>query len=196
MGHVNRLMEYKPLTTDALKLSLISGPVEPERYFHVMKQAELQGSPGIRAYVIGSSHVAVFGDDPCMTEILACSEVPQENPSLRCRLFEEQGQNRVQLDLGSFRYRCDIETVSFGSEVIDRMRDQAKSFAENGKIGLSAKFPCRNGLAPLTVVCAEVLPDGGGRVRTLHSYPEENRVVITDSSVEWAQPKKDMLYGQ
>ena len=161
-----------------------------------MDRAELAGKPGIRAYVIGSSHVAVFGDDPCITEILACSEVPQENLCLRCSPFEKQGQNRIRIDIGPFRYRCDMDTVPFGSGVVHRMQDQAKSFKENGKIGLSARFPCRNSRAPVTVVCAEVLPDGGGRMQTLHSYPEENRVVITDSSVERVQPKEDMPYEQ
>ena len=189
-------MDYKALTTGSLKLSLLSGRMEPEGYFTVMDRAELSGKPGIRAYVIGSSHLAVFGDGPCITEILACSEVPQENICLRCSPFEKQGQNRVRIDIGSFRYRCHMDTVPFGSGVVDRMRDQAKSFAENGQIGLSAQFPCRNSRAPLTVVCGEVLPDCGVRIQTLHSYPEENRVVVTDSSVEWIQPKEDMPYGQ
>lgn len=188
-------MDYKTLTAESLKLTLVSGPVDPELFFHVMEHAELAGEPGIRAYVIGSSHVAVFGDDPCITEILACSPVPEENLSLRCRPFEEQEQNRIRIDIPPFRYRCDMETVSFGSGAVERMQDQAKSFAENGKIGLSAQFPCQNGRAPLTVVCAETLP-GGGRVRTLHSYPEEDRVVMTDSSVELVQPKEDIPYEQ
>lgn len=188
-------MDYKTLTADSLKLSLVSGPVEPQRFFHVMDRAELAGEPAIRAYIIGSSHVAVFGDDPCMTEILACSRVPRENLSLRCRPFEEPGVNRIRIDIGPFRYRCDIETVPFGSGAVDRMQDQANAFAANGKIGLSAEFPCLNGRAPLTVICAETLP-GGGRVRTLHSYPEEDRVVMTDSSVERVKLKEDMPYGQ
>ena len=188
-------MDYKALTTDSLKLSLLSGPVEPERYFHVIERAELSGKTGIRAYVIGSSHVAVFGDDPCITEILACSEAPQENLCLRRRPFEKPGGQQIRIDIGPFRYRCDIETVPFGSGAVNRMQDRANAFAANGRIGLSAEFPCLNGRPPLTVICAETLP-GGGRVRTLHSYPGEDRVVMTDSSVERVQPKEDMPYGQ
>lgn len=150
---------------------------------------EVSGNVAMCAKIIGHSHVIQYSiNDVSLYEILACTDEKD---------FNGAGFKRFSLkDKNSFKVDESFEKISIAVDI--SMEDITSGSAREVSrfLGLKNvvhyKFPGKQemGFKPITALMCDADKNS---VRTLHVYPEENRLVWTSSRISIND--KDALRG-
>ena len=177
---------HRELLSGNLKLNLFNELIDPELYFTVLKQSKLKGSINVNAFIIGSSHVIIFNvGKHYLTEIFACQNIPKQKEFLKFTPFTEKKDCVIKEQVDPFSYSCAIDKCEWDEDLIREMLTLADNSLQHGEIGLTASFPSKDkSIVPHTVISVPKMNNGECNVKTLHSYPNENTIIITETSVK------------
>lgn len=177
-------LDYKEQSARDLRLNVVQGDFDLSQ-FQIFKSKVLRVSPEftLSAMIIGQSHAVCFQvGDRRLYEIFACGEVKTLQRRAFCRHLSEVADTfRMDFHHG-FKYGFLATTRSWlqGSAEILRMKSDAKKF---GGFSLSYDFPRGASREPATTVVTGFANEAKSSliVRTAHSYPNEETIVISSS---------------
>lgn len=195
-------------TAKDLHLNLIEGPMGDLSQFRILKAHSLVlGEWRVKAHIIGASHfISVDGNGVIFHEIFACMKVKSSAKRIYYGPIPETGNLTHRFDNGvtssgveyhvaehpGIEYPC-IE-YKFNSKLtrwddgeshlleLERLAHESPA----GRIGLVEDFPHVNAaIDPKTIVLVKI--DGKIlKFETVHSYPNENRIVFTQTIIKEA----------
>lgn len=177
---------HRELHSKDLKLNLLNKLIDPDLYFTVLKQSRLEGRINVNAFIIGSSHVIIFNSgNQYLTEIFACQNIPKQKEFLKFTPFTGKKNFVIKEKVDSFSYSCAIDKYKWDEDIIRDMLALADNSLQHGNIGLKASFPSKEkSMVPHTVISIPQMSNEECNVKTLHSYPNENAIIITETSVK------------
>ena len=182
-------LPYKDSSARALRLRLYEGPVGSHGPQVLASGTANRDDIRIHASVIGSSHVMeVRGRDVTLTELLACEPLATGSP---VALWEPGGPVIEYVGREGVRYSFEARTMDWDRAVpeFDLTRSLILSAEDSSsELGLAFRFPDGRSShrAAETLVWAAAC-DGGVRARTVHSYPTEGLVVVSETTIEMAR---------
>jgi len=173
-----------------LRFTLSEGTLD-KRALHILETGSLPGGIGIEAGVIGASHYVSYLIDGkgVLNEVFACVEL---DPSAKAHwgpLGEILGT--VDLSFPSLGVKYSFTPVVKGWEEaqaqlqkIEHQIAEVKAAGSKHRLGLRFDFPVdKEGRTPKTLVWVHQSAGYEVRVETVHSYPHENLVVSTRSTI-------------
>ncbi len=179
-------LKYSEQSARDLRLCVIEGEFDLSQ-FQIFKTDVLRISPEVamRAMIIGTSHAVCFQiADLRLHEIFACGEVSTPR---RCafsgRLSEVTDSVRVTFDQGlTYGFWASAKGWTEGSAEISRMEMES---VDSGGFCLSYDFPQGGNREPATTVVTGFIDEMAASlvIRTAHSYPNEETIVISNSEL-------------
>ena len=178
---------YVDMSARDLRLTLLADPVDAMG-FHVLEAEKMKAwNLEVEARIIGASHWVTFRTPHVgVHELFSCHNVREG------RVVKQYGplsQSLGPVDLLLFdqlEYSFQWRAVSLRSNDPEatEIRDSALQAKEReGHIGLIHDFPSKTSLpAPRTIVWACLEP-GLFQIATIHSYPNEDSLVITRTRI-------------
>lgn len=200
-SHTPAPTRYLDQSASALSWNLVEGDVDAT-CFTLLASASLF-APGfvLHAHIVGASHLLrmEWDEGAVYHEVVACAGLPETAKRVASARLATQSTGETAATLAGRR------SLRFASQIVDsanagvrlRALDQSISRAAargNQEIGLRFEFPSRapdagaaNETGPLTLLHA-ALSQRNERVRieSAHSYPNEARVVFTQTSISIA----------
>jgi len=182
---------YQDQSANNLRLSLIRGPINSAQHFDVLDTGSMEFGIGyIKADIIGASHVINFkirGFE--FSEIFACVE-----PKIGGRRLVYGPLKDFSADHISYGFKKEHVKYSFSARISDwdegeETLNNCEKYAiacgnRTGRIGLVREFPSKDANhAPKTIVT--VWHNERIQVETVHSYPNERRIVFTKTSINY-----------
>ena len=148
--------------------------------------------------ILGASHFMSirFPDDRAIAEVLACLELPEADALARLRSLDLSGSlTRVSQKLARGTYRFQVWCQDWDEmgcqETVERLAAQIQQANGNTEAGLAFEFPASEGdrqldHQPVTLVLLRIRNSSpeAFELKTVHSYPNEGRVVFSHSSYE------------
>lgn len=174
------MIEYKDQSPRDLTLQVLSRPPDISK-FTVLRDKEVNICPLLcRAYIIGESHIVwVQVDDQNLLEIFSCAPLKLNQGVLLNHSIGELAQPR-KTSHGAFDYlfTCRVEDIKCGAD--------ARTILEAGndwQLTLDFDFPGQLDEHPKTVLAVACKDDKPIIVKSLHSYPNEGKVVFTETQI-------------
>lgn len=173
---------------DALRLSLVEGPVELKQLLAIDARTIRSGNLSVTATIIGASHVITFaqGEEPERNEVLACIELPGTSG----RAVNEILDTPIRLRHGPFDYtfRAWCPTWTDAGKEPDELQEltgKARKSDTDSVQGFMVEFPSGGScVTPKTVIVMEASACGGFvRIDTAHSYPSVPRTVLSTTTI-------------
>ncbi|ACL02494.1 conserved hypothetical protein [Desulfatibacillum aliphaticivorans] len=178
---------YVDMSASDLRLTLLADPVDAA-CFHVLEAERLEANGlELEARIIGASHWITFRTPQnCVHELFSCHEavngkVLSQYGPLKAPFGPVESLVMDEMEY-SFHYRI------AGLKALDpearEIREAALQAADRDRqTGLIYDFPAQDGLpAPQTIVWA-CLDPGLLKLATIHSYPNEEALVITHTRI-------------
>ena len=171
---------YTDLHPDALRLTLVEGDLDRDR-FHVFADDEVViAGIRIRATIIGSSHVVTYRTGSfALHEIFACEELPDVSSWTVSQLTCAP----VQRQLPGVHYEFSISSVAWSDPEPGALAVIAASAQQPvaGSLGVIQDFPQGElNVTPKTVIVGN--PDITGQrvvIETAHSYPNDCALIMS-----------------
>ena len=181
------MVQFLDQSANALNLNLIEGRID-ESQFDILAEDSIEDL-GIRldAHIIGGSHFLIIHvGDRCVSEVFACTEIETDLPRLYCGPLGSITKKIECLIFNNLRYvfRADIHDFD-PINICDIKGDYESRYPKH--VLLTFEFPKANRTEvhnPATIVLAgmnSTLID----VSTIHSYPNENKIVATTSRFQY-----------
>ncbi len=173
-------------TARDLRLHLVKGPLaNPAEYEILQKQRMVSGPWTINAHIIGASHlISIQYKDLLWHEIFACMTIQDDPEQLYSGRLKDVNQ-LIHRFADQIEYHFRSETLSWdrGEPILNVLEEKANQSAA-GQIGLVEDFlPIDTTVVPKTIIVITV----NGKVlefETLHSYPNEERLVFTQTLIK------------
>lgn len=148
--------------------------------------------------ILGASHFMSirFPDDGAIAEVLACLQLREADTIARLSPLDLSGPStRVseKLNQGTYRFQvwCQDWSETGCQEKVERLAKQIKKANGNTEAGLAFEFPSSDtdrqlDCQPLTLVLLTIRHSSpeAFELKTVHSYPNEGRVVFSHSLYE------------
>lgn len=181
--------EYLDQSASGLQLSVVDGDFNKDQLSILMSETMHFGPLKIDAAVIGASHcISMTGPDFLIHEVFACLDVEASKLAYCGKLGSVLGS--IKLNINGYRYKFYLPRIyTFDEEITFLQWKELQNLADLMKrdegIGLRFQFPNDEGFMnpPETIVIARKI-DGRLTFQTLHSYPNEQRIVLTKSIME------------
>ena len=178
---------YTDLSASSLCLTVLTGDMDALQFAVLMQERVSGFSFEVEARVIGSSHfISLKYDDLRIHEVVSCVEVEALFTRAYSGLLKDVSNS---LDLNFFSkvsYAFTPRVIKADSEDSEPMRIErmAQSARQHEyQLGLIYEFPGIKGLArPKTIIWLG-LDESGAKVSTIHSYPNEKNIVVTNSRI-------------
>jgi hypothetical protein len=177
---------YQDQSASALKLGIVSEFLALDQ-FNVLSSLMIKTPIKIEARIIGASHCISFVlNKQLFTEVFACTEVRAKNIIFARQLSEMSCPLHLRLNEFDYKFKAKIisweEGVSFSESLEQLARKKSEKI-----IGLVEDFPVchKTGLIPKTIIVISNKSDlGFVQIDTVHSYPNEQKIVFTTSTIE------------
>lgn len=182
----DRARVYVDQSPDALGLVVAGGRLDPSQ-FHVLATTGLtRGNLEVELGIIGASHYLLFEHEgQAISEVLACVKV--ESPLSLTRVEDFLDGQIVEGGSTNLDYRFQAHRIGWeeGQDERFRIRKLATEYAQQqGGLGLQETFPAAEGAPAGETIVAGRLEDGQHlQVETLHSYPNEESIVVTRTEI-------------
>ena len=181
---------YKDESAADLRLHLIPGLVEKSR-FSILKQGDLLlGDLHIEAHIIGASHMIHYDiQGRRLTEVLACSGGTTKLENDVYWGPPDKARGKVDLTLcHDLEYSSHIDRTDWRQAADVRRaleQDIALAAGRFNEIGLTFRFPRPDDSTPTpeTLVWVRASDYASVDVRTAHSYPVEQSLVLTSTRI-------------
>lgn len=173
-------------TAHDLRLNLVEGPIGEWSPFNILKmRGRVMGPWDIKAHVIGASHlISVNYKGVCFHEIVACMEVKAAARRIYYGPIPEAGDLAHRF-LGQVEYRFDAKILPWdaGEPVMANLEQAAEGDAGR-QFGMTVDFPpVDTETIPKTILLV-AMEDRSLRFETVHSYPYEDCIVLTETSIK------------
>jgi hypothetical protein len=181
---------YKDESATDLRLHLIPGLVEKSR-FSILKQGDLLlGDLLIEAHIIGASHMIRYDiQGRRLTEVLACTDGAAELDDNIYWGPTNKAGGKVDVTLcHDLEYSSCIDRIDW-RQAADVRRDLEEDIVlaadRFNEIGLTFRFPRPDDSTPMpeTLVWVRASDHASVDVRTAHSYPVEQSLVLTSTRI-------------
>lgn len=175
------MIEYKDQLSRDLNLQLLGRPPDFES-LTVLERGEAGIHPLLlRAYIIGESHIVwVQMGEHCLSEIFSCSRSITSSSVLLSHpigeLVEPKSILHESLD---YFFTCKVEDVVEGVNYAEALLGSR----DDWNVTLSFDFPGEHGERPKTVLAVACNKEGSIVAKSLHSYPNEGKAVLTETTI-------------
>jgi hypothetical protein len=197
------VVPYKDVSASALCFNLVSGAVDVASLHPISKMGLVLPIGGIEiqieAGILGASHfmtLAPIGGKDAMTEVVVCSEVEPADRRVYLKPLSCSGRidplTQTLLD-GALSYSFSAWTepwsgASTGTfHQLERRIELANAASSKTSTGLAFRFPSlparQTDQPPETMVFLELVTNQGMRLQTIHSYPNDHVLVVTESKL-------------
>ncbi|MCK5614513.1 DUF2617 family protein [Candidatus Pacearchaeota archaeon] len=183
--------KYQDQSADDLRLTVLAGELDVSQFSVMSEQTITSSHLGIHAAIIGASHfVEVQWDDIRINEVFACTEVSSNGPkahygplNLVVGGVALKFANRVK-----YIFNAEAWQWAQGANKLSQLLNKIKGGSiTNNNIGLTFQFPGGDiKKPPITIFWLEILPHKTSQqinIETIHAYPNEDRIVYTQSSI-------------
>ncbi|MBE9040715.1 DUF2617 family protein [Oscillatoriales cyanobacterium LEGE 11467] len=193
---------YQDVSSARLCYSLLRGTpdlevLQPISTIDLVVPTEGQ-SISVTIGILGASHFMSvrFPDDRAIAEVLACLELREADAIARLSCLDLSGtltQVCEKLNQGTYRFQvwCQDWSETGCQEKVERLAAQIRKANGNTEAGLAFEFPSSETDRPLdrppvTLVLLRIRNSSPEvfELQTVHSYPNEGRVVFSHSSYE------------
>jgi hypothetical protein len=179
--------QYIDLSASALCLTVLTADVDASQFAVLMQDRASGFGLEVEARVIGASHFISFKyADLQIHEIVSCAEVKASSARIYYGSLEDVSDS---LDLSLFSkvsYAFTPRIIKAGSGDGEPLRIElmAQSAGQyENQLGLVYEFSGFKGLAqPKTIIWLR-LDESEAKVSTIHSYPNERNIVVTQSRI-------------
>jgi hypothetical protein len=191
---------FKDVSASSLCLNLVSGHVDVST-LHPISETGLSLTIGgiamkIELGILGASHfmsLASISGNRALTEVVACTGVGATDQQL---YFGPLGCKQIvpftqPIFDGALIYTFSARTERWSGPAPSTVGKLARNIAQANQdvdrptVGLTFEFPRSSNVhtdqQPMTLVYLETDPDRGIRLQTVHSYPNDSVVVVTES---------------
>ena len=173
-------MEYLDQSANNLILTLVKDKLDLSQ-FNVLKEAAFSCKEcKIVLRIIGGSHLITYRmGDLTIHEIFACNRVKKETPILLSGPLEAVCGNHSLMLSNTYKYEFGVIKRKLDEEEINirEIENVIKEEKENTK-GLIFEFPENESGVPKTMILLKH-EDCKLNISTVHSYPNENNVVYS-----------------
>jgi hypothetical protein len=198
------IVPYKDVSASALRLNLVSGVVDTATLHPISKTGlnlVINGiSVKIETGILGASHFMTLtpdGGSDSIAEVVVCTEIEPANQ----RIFRAPlgcgkpvGPLTQSFSGGKLQYAFAAWMEPWSNsarDIVYKLKNRIERANENAgnlSTGLIFRFPDprpdATGQQPMTMIYLEAEKDRGIRLQTIHSYPNDGKVVITNSKLE------------
>jgi hypothetical protein len=175
-------------TAHDLRLNLIEGPIRKWSQFNILKVEEKAMGPWrIKAHVIGASHlISVRYKHVRFHEILACLKVKAPTGRICCSPLMHTGSLSHRFpDRIEYRFDSKILKWSAGQPIILKLEQMLPADGDR-QFGIMAEYsPVRTGTTPKTIILIKMTSQAL-KFETVHSYPNEDCIVLSETSIKEA----------
>ncbi|MCD4817073.1 MAG: DUF2617 family protein [Candidatus Cloacimonetes bacterium] len=179
-------MEYIDQSASNLLLTIVKGDLDMTQ-FNILSEEKIQ-YPDLKiiSRIIGGSHIiTIQSKDIVLHEIFACISVKDKKPFLLCKPLKDIESNvflKFENQL-NYQFSSSCQTSEEGFNKLQEIEILAKNRKTNNKHGLIFEFPGNNDSAPKTIIYT-VLMGKNIEIKTAHSYPNEQKIVFTETKVK------------
>ncbi len=174
------MIEYKDQSPRDLTLQVLSRPPDISK-FTVLKDKEVDICPLLcRAYIIGESHMVwVQAGELNLLEIFSCAPLGTNPDVLLNHSIGELAQPR-KTSHGAFDYlfTCRVEDIKCRADAQTILKAE-----KDWDLTLDFDFPGQLDKHPKTILVVACKDDKPIIVKSLHSYPNEGKVVFTETKI-------------
>ncbi|MGM0596235.1 MAG: DUF2617 family protein [Myxococcota bacterium] len=174
--HYSRYLEETILTG---KLPFTEKLIEPLK---IVKNKQWDFSPlfKIDVFILATSHAAVLSfQNHTLIQILACSSLSSSHGFKQINQMDLQNSNLVN-------YQTDIDDFSFKSEIRNMQLKEGEDVYGNLAKSHELSYHFSSVGNPFTGV-GFVVNSKLMQLNSLHSYPNENRAVVSQLEVSWSR---------
>ncbi len=188
---------YMDKSAANIRLSVIDGELEIAQ-FNVLKQGQIVSDRPpfrIKGRIIGASHLLSFEiGNRKFHEIFACGDINVNGQKIVVQEPLSTTSESVKLNLWnrvSYSFESAVHNYSEAEEWLTELESRAEIFSKSGddkNVGLIFNFPRGESLnkTPKTVLIAESDSSVAQvKITTAHSYPNEGRIVQSDTVLEF-----------
>jgi len=164
-----------------LKLNLIYEPLDKSSLTVLkMQKVDILYGFSIEAAVIGESHYVtlLFNNIEIFSELLACIDLSAQHKNLEILACTESN-NFISHVVSDMHYAIDINIVEANQKIIEAFSKTSKVL-----VNLSYKFENQEYEIEAKTEIKIVLIEENLLIETLHSYPNENKIVLSRSSLD------------
>ena len=180
------MVKFLDQSADALSLNLIEGEIDKSQ-FDILAEGQLERH-GVKlvAHIIGGSHFFTIdlGGGRRISEVFACTEVQTDLPRLYCGPLRGITKTIECSLFGNSQYVFEARTLEG-----EKAKLEIDEFSVQGDdLCLKFEFPSDDAEdSPVTLVCADMFVNDRNdvivEVGTMHTYPNEGKVVFTDMCI-------------
>lgn len=177
-------MEYVDQSADSLILKVFDRPINVNQ-FTIFSYGSILDSNfiNIKAYIVGESHIVVlqFGETK-LYEILSCGPVKSDFEPVLKFPVSSMSLKREVVCVGN--YQCDLDLRNFSSSRFMMEEFEKNLISQNpSHLGLSFDFPSEGIDISKTIVQVQVMDKKDIFIKSMHSYPNEDKIVCTKTLV-------------
>jgi len=147
------------------------------RQFNCLATASLLKGIRVNATIIGASHVIEVHGKQRFFEVVAC--VPGRGGRLRDQSIAEINEPKTIESL-AYHFTVDVQDYEQGQQ---RLQDLMAIQADHDTLAIRYEFPSNTNQIPITLV---TVSHNAGNLewQTVHSYPNEGKIVFTQTNVK------------
>jgi len=199
-------LEFLDLVSSELRFNLTSADVDLDQLSPIVRNSVQIGAAGkelaVEIGILGASHfmrLSAERDDKAaqLTEVFACSEIVTKDQRHYCgplgdsgaiELFEQSVlDNRFHYSFEAWTREWSDDGTQRAVEILAKQIKRCRDDFNSMRIGLEFEFPSKRediteDQKPVTLVLLKADdPSGNLDLRTVHSYPNEGKVVFSRS---------------
>lgn len=175
-------MEYLEQSYKSIIFYLVNTVLDQKVFNIVSKHQFEHENMRIEFGVLTESHyVSVTEDDATLYEVCACKEYDFD--TLQKANIEDVAETTVAEDIGNFSYTftSDIKNYRDGKKILNQLESKQRNSVTHY---LTHTFPGRWAWSRPAITEIYVTPKNGGLiVETVHTYPNESKMVFTTSEI-------------
>lgn len=179
-------IEYKDTSHKNLCLCLFSEDVSVEH----LNVLESKVYNNVEFGVLGASHFVKVRNDEgevVLTEVFSCENTFEDSLNYDKYSCEENGYVELKKVTDSFSYYNEIIVQNYDGQFRNAISNRLRSYEIRPEKCARFKFPLESDSLPFEAWTTVEVDDGNEsktiRVDTMHSYPEEGKLVITKSII-------------
>ncbi len=192
MGSKSRKSEgeiYLDQSALGLKLNVIDGVLNKSQ-FTLLEKDTITTKTGltVKAAIIGGSHILTIKSESVgvhFHEVFACTDIKTESKLAYFGPLRKVSGKQDLIFKGDIYYTFSAQLLDWDpfKAKIDEIETKARKVGDQeSSIGLIHDFPGKGKHIPKTIVLMEEASKGI-EVKTIHSYPNENNLVLTTTNI-------------
>jgi hypothetical protein len=185
---MNKSLCYTDQSAGKLRLSVIGGEIDRIKLSVLTEERICIENMEIWASIIGASHAfCIRSGEVILSEVFACTEIDFDNQLISSGNLERTNGLKIELTQPGLKYLFFSMLEKWNDSRINFYKDRMEAAQKNSGIGLIYPFPKadEDPRVPMTIFYA-LGRNGQMEIRSLHSYPNEDAIVLTKTMIDFA----------